>query len=338
MKHPLFVVAALSVATLFAASAAPTPAARPKDVVAATFPAADWARQIVGSHSNDVRVCLLQKGGADLHSYRPSAADVAHIQRCDLFIHVGGESDGWAEPLVERKRKAGQGVLNFMETLRDSVKAEEVVEGMQAEDDHDHDHGHAHDKADRHDHDDDHDHGDHEHEEVENDEHVWLSLRFAVRLVDAMAAQIAALDPAHAADYRANAAAYTAKLRELDARYAQTVAKVARKTVLFADRFPFRYLVEDYGLKYYAAFVGCSAESEASFKTVAFLAAKVDELRLPCVLTLEGSGKKIAETVLRVSRAKGVRIRAVDSLQAGAPRDYLAAMSANLAVFADALN
>ena len=209
---------------------------------------------------------------------------------------------------------------------------------MQAEDEHDHDHGHAHDKADRHDHDDDHDHGDHEHEEVENDEHVWLSLRFAVRLVDAMAAQIAALDPAHAADYRANAAAYAAKLRELDARYAQTVAKAARKTVLFADRFPFRYLVEDYGLKYYAAFVGCSAESEASFKTIAFLAAKVDELRLPCVLTLEGSGKKIAETVLRVSRAKGVRIRAVDSLQAGAPRDYLAAMSANLAVFADALN
>ena len=335
MKHPLFAVATLSAATLLAASAAPTSAARPKDVVAATFPAADWARQIVGSHSNDVRVCLLQKGGADLHSYRPSAADVARILRCDLFIHVGGESDGWAEPLVERKKKAGQGVLNFMETLRDSVKAEEVVEGMQDEDDHDHDHDHAHDKADRHDHDDDHDH---EHEEVENDEHVWLSLRFAVRLVDAMAAQIAALDPAHAADYRANAAAYAAKLRELDARYAQTVAKAARKTVLFADRFPFRYLVEDYGLKYYAAFVGCSAESEASFKTVAFLAAKVDELRLPCVLTLEGSGKKIAETVLRVSRAKGVRIRAVDSLQAGAPRDYLAAMSANLAVFADALN
>ncbi len=334
MKHPLFVVAALSAATLLAASAAPTSAAHPKDVVAATFPVADWARQIVGSHTNDVRVCLLQKGGADLHSYRPSAADVAHIQRCDLFIHVGGESDGWAEPLVERKKKAGQGVLNFMETLRDSVKAEEIVEGMQAEDDHDHDH--AHGTADDHDH-DDHDH-DHDHEEVENDEHVWLSLRFAVRLVDAMAAQIAALDPAHAADYRANAAAYTAKLRELDARYAQTVAKAARKTVLFADRFPFRYLVEDYGLKYYAAFVGCSAESEASFKTVAFLAAKVDELHLPCVLTLEGSGKKIAETVLRVSRAKGVRIRAVDSLQSGTPRDYLAAMSANLAVFADALN
>ena len=332
MKHPLFAVAALSVATLFAASAAPTPAARPKDVVAATFPAADWARQIVGSHTNDVRVSLLQQGGADLHSYRPSAADVAHILRSDLFIHVGGESDGWAEPLVERKKKAGQGVLNFMETLRDSVKAEEVVEGMQTEDDHDHAHG----TADDHDHDDhDHDHG---HEEVENDEHVWLSLRFAVRLVDAMAVQIAALDPAHAADYRANAAAYAARLRELDARYAQTVAKAARKTVLFADRFPFRYLVEDYGLTYYAAFVGCSAESEASFKTVAFLAAKVDELHLPCVLTLEGSGRKIAETVLRVSRAKGVRIRAVDSLQAGAPRDYLAAMSANLAVFADALN
>lgn len=237
MKHPLFAVAALSVATLLAASAAPTPAARPKDV--------------------------------------------AHILRSDLFIHVGGESDGWAEPLVERKRKAGQGVLDFMETLRDAVKAEEVVEGMQAEDDHDHDHGHAHGRDE-----DDHDHDDHDHgpEEVENDEHVWLSLRFAVRLVDAMAVQIAALDPAHAADYRANAAAYAARLRELDARYAQTVAKAARKTVLFADRFPFRYLVEDYGLKHYAAFVGCSAESEASFKTVAFLAAKVDELCLPCVL------------------------------------------------------
>lgn len=319
MKNTSLSLAVFSAAALFCIPSLPAaPSAPPKEIVVATFPAYDWARQIVGSRTNTLNVALLEKNGADLHSYKPSAQDVVQILKADLFVYVGGESDGWAEPLAEKKRAAHQRVVDFMHTLRDATRTEESVEGMQAEDEHEHEHTHEH--------------------EVEKDEHVWLSLRFAARLVDALAAEIAALDPAHAADYRANAAAYRARLLALDARYAETVRTAKRKTVLFADRFPFRYLAEDYGLKYYAAFAGCSAESEASFKTVVFLASKVDALKLPCVLTLEQSGRKIAAAVLGAARTKPVRILSVDSLQSGEPRDYLQAMSANLAVFAQALN
>ncbi len=329
MKNTSLSLAAFTAAALFCSPVrADAPSTPPKEIVVATFPAYDWTRQIVGVHTNTLNVSLMEKNGVDLHSYKPSARDVVRILKADLFVYVGGESDGWAESLAEKKRAAHQRVVDFMHTLRDATRPEETVEGMQAEDEHEHEHAHEHE------------HGhDHEHEhEVEKDEHVWLSLRFAARLVDALAAEIAAIDPAHAADYRANAAAYRAKILALDARYAEMARTAKRKTMLFADRFPFRYLAEDYGLKYYAAFAGCSAESEASFKTVVFLASKVDALKLPCVLTLERSGGKIAAAVLGAAHTKPVRILSVDSLQSGEPRDYLQAMTANLAVFAQALN
>lgn len=183
-----------------------------------------------------------------------------------------------------------------------------------------------------------HHHGDEE--EAELDEHVWLSLRNAEVLVQSIADVLSEADADNAAAYQANAAAYIEKLAALDAQYADMVAQAEYKTVLFGDRFPFRYLVDDYGLTYYAAFVGCSAETEASFETIVFLAQKVDELDLPAVLTIEGVNHRIAETIVGATTAKDQKILTVDSLQ-GKPADgatYLSVMEANLSVLRDALN
>ena len=183
---------------------------------------------------------------------------------------------------------------------------------------------------------------DHDHEE-EADEHVWLSLKNAKTLVDAISNALQELDPDNKDAYAANAAAYIEKLSALDGAYQSAVDGAARKTVLFGDRFPFRYLVDDYGLSYYAAFAGCSAESEASFETVSFLAKKVDELKLPCVLTIEGKNHKIAETIVENTAEKNQKILTMDSMQSTTSEDvangatYLSVMEQNLSVLKETL-
>lgn len=195
-----------------------------------------------------------------------------------------------------------------------------------------------HKKAD-HDH-DEHDHEDHEHHH--EDEHVWLSLRNAQQLVKVLAEKLSAIDKEHAELYTANAAAYIEKLKALDMEYRSVVNSAKGKTVLFADRFPFLYLTEDYGLTPYAAFSGCSAETEASFETIAFLSGKMDEMNLPVVLTLEGSDQRIANAVLTASKNANRPIMAMDSIQAVAKDDintktYLSIMQSNLEVLKQAL-
>ena len=183
---------------------------------------------------------------------------------------------------------------------------------------------------------------DHDHEE-EADEHVWLSLKNAKTLVTAIADALQELDPDNKDTYAANTSAYIEKLSALDGAYQSAVDGAARKTVLFGDRFPFRYLVDDYGLSYYAAFAGCSAESEASFETVSFLAKKVDELKLPCVLTIEGKNHKIAETIVENTAEKNQKILTMDSMQSTTSEDvangttYLSVMEQNLSMLKEAL-
>ena len=180
-------------------------------------------------------------------------------------------------------------------------------------------------------------------EEAEYDEHVWLSLKNAQTLCSAISAVLQQIDPDNKDTYAANASAYIKKLSALDADYQTAVDAAARKTVLFGDRFPFRYLAEDYGLRYYAAFAGCSAESEASFETISFLAGKVDELNLPCVLTIEGVQHKIAETIVRNTAAKNQKVLTMDSMQSTTSKDaangttYLSVMERNLSVLKEAL-
>ncbi|MCR5566514.1 MAG: metal ABC transporter substrate-binding protein [Clostridiales bacterium] len=314
------------------------------NVVVTIFPIYDWVREIVGADMDHVNLTLLLDSGVDLHSYQPTARDIMAISTADLFVYVGGESDEWVEDVLASAMNPGLVAVSLVDAMGEDIKDEEIVEGMEHEHEHEHDHDHDHDEDEDEDEDHDHDRG-HEHEEEEEaDEHVWLSLRCAQKLTASIAEAIEGIDPDHAAHYQENAAAYIAKLADLDARYTETVNAAAFKTLLFGDRFPFRYLADDYGLDYFAAFTGCSAESEASFSTVMFLAQKVDELDLPAVLTLEHPTTRIAQTVAENTAAKNRKILALDSMQGTTAADiaagmtYLSVMESNLGVLAEALN
>lgn len=307
-------------------------------IVTTIFPEYDWVREILGEKADNAEITMLLDNGVDLHSYQPTADDIVKISDCDLFIYVGGESDEWVEDALRNAANRNMKVINLLEVLGDSVKTEEIVEGMQEEE-------HEHEDAEEHEHEDAHAHEDaeeHEHEE-ETDEHVWLSLKNAKMLVRVISKALQELDPNNKDIYAANADAYVKKLSALDAEYQAAVDAASNKTILFGDRFPFRYLVDDYGLRYYAAFVGCSAETEAGFETISFLAKRVDEWKLPCVLTIEGAQHKIAETVVRNTTAKNQRVLTMDSMQSTTSKDvkngttYLSVMEKNLSVLKEAL-
>ena len=293
-------------------------------VVTTIFPIYDWVREIAGDTGN-TEITLLLDSGVDLHSFQPSAQDILKVATCDLFIYVGGESDEWAEDALAEAVNPDMVVISLVEALGENAKAEEIVEGMQAEE--------AEEEGEE-----------GEEEEPEIDEHVWLSLRNAQVFTSAIADALAQKDPANADSYRANAEAYGAKLAALDAAYAEAVDSAAHKTLLFGDRFPFRYLTDDYGLAYYAAFAGCSAETEASFETVIFLAKKTDELQLPAVLTIEGKDHRIAETIIGSTADKNRKLLTLNSMQGTTANDieqgatYLKIMEDNLAVLKEALN
>ena len=298
-------------------------------IVTTIFPEYDWVREILGDKADNAEITMLLDNGVDLHSYQPTADDIVKISDCDLFIYVGGESDGWVEDALRNAANRNMKVINLLEVLGDSVKTEEIVEGMQEE--HEHEDAHAHDDAEE-----------HEHEE-EADEHVWLSLKNAKMLVRVISKALQELDPDNKDIYAANADAYVKKLSALDADYQAAVDAASNKTILFGDRFPFRYLVDDYGLRYYAAFVGCSAETEAGFETISFLAKRVDERKLPCVLTIEGAQHKIAETIVQNTTTKNQKVLTMDSMQSTTTQDvkngttYLSVMEKNLSVLKEAL-
>ena len=312
-------------------------------VVTTIFPEYDWAREIIGDKASNIELTLLLGNGVDLHSYQPSIQDIAKISTADIFIYVGGESDGWVKDALKNATNKKMKVINLLETLGDKVKAEEVKEGMQAEEEEEHEHHHHHDEEAEGHHHHHHDDDDDDEEEVEYDEHVWLSLRNAKILSAEIASALYEKDSANAASYKANLSAYSAKLDAIDAKYAAAVKAGSKNTILFGDRFPFRYLVDDYGLDYFAAFVGCSAETEASFETVIFLSKKVDELGLNSVLKIESGDGKIARTIVQNTKKKNAKILTMDSIQsttakqAAAGTTYLKIMEDNLKVLEEAL-
>ncbi len=302
-------------------------------IVTTIFPEYDWVMNILGDDADNYLVTMLLDNGVDLHSYQPTADDILRISTCDVFIYVGGESDEWVEDALQESMNPDMIVVDLLDVLGENVKAEEVVEGMQAEE-----HDHEHEEGEE---DEEHEHE--EGEEVEYDEHVWLSLRNTEVLVNAISEALQSADAEHAQGYADNAAAYVEKLNALDAEYEQAVSESSVKTLLFGDRFPFRYLVDDYGLSYYAAFVGCSAETEASFETITFLSQKVDELGLHTVMTIEGTDHRIAETIIQNTQTKDQQILTLDSMQSTTAEDiangatYLSIMENNLTVLKDAL-
>ena len=294
-------------------------------IVTTIFPEYDWVMQIMGEKAEEADITLLLDSGVDLHSYQPTAADMIKISSCDIFIYVGGESDSWVEDTLENVTNKDMVVINLLEVLgEDIVKEEEFVDGME----------HEHHEDEEH-HSEEHGHAD--------DEHVWLSLKNAKIICKYISERIAEIDPDNKDIYTANTEAYIAELTTLDSEYQSAVDAASVKTLLFGDRFPFRYLVYDYGLEYYAAFSGCSAESEASFETVAFLAGKIDELGLNTVLTIDGVNHRLAETIIEISVAKSADILSLNSMQSTTAADvkngatYLSIMEANLEVLKEAL-
>ena len=280
-------------------------------VVTTIFPEYDWVREIAGDKAD---ITLLLNNGVDMHSYQPTAADMMKISDCDIFIYVGGESDAWVEDALKEAVNKDMTVINLLDILGDAAKPEEPLPGTEPEED-----------------------------EEEYDEHVWLSLKNAELLCSEIAKEMSLADTENADIYSQNAAEYIKKLDGLDKEYAAAVSASKHNTLVFGDRFPFRYMTDDYGISYYAAFNGCSAETEASFETVAFLAGKLDELGLGSVMTIDGSDKKIAETIIESSEDKNRSILTLDSIQSTSMKDiengasYYSIMESDLGVLKEAL-
>ncbi len=287
------------------------------NIVTTIFPIYDWVKNLTEGNDN-ADITMLLDNGVDLHSFQPSAEDIVKISSCDMFIYVGGESDKWVDDALKEKVNKDMVVIDLLDVLGSSAKEEEVVEGMEADDEEDED-------------------------EPEVDEHVWLSVKNAETICKNIAEKLGKLDADNKPLYQKNEKAYGEKLKALDKNYQSAVKSSKNKTLVFGDRFPFRYLVDDYGLKYYAAFVGCSAETEASFKTIAFLAGKVDEYKLGSICKIETSDGKIADTIRNTTNSKNQKIITFDSMQSKTEKDvknnvtYLSVMEKNVKTLKDAL-
>ncbi len=282
-------------------------------VVTTVFPAYDWARELLADVEG-VDLTVIVDNGVDLHSYQPSAKDIVQMSTCDVLIHIGGESDVWVQEVLDNAPDEQRTVINLMELLGDEAKELPHTENDENEndgDEHDHEHAHAHD----------------ENCEHLYDEHVWLSLRNARAFCEAIADELCRRLPDAEETLRANALAYDGVLADLDSRFEELVAGAERSTILVGDRFPFLYLTEDYGLTYYAAFAGCEADTEASFETIVSLSEKVDELKLPCVLILDGSDGKLADTIISTAKSEGVETHTLHSMQSVTKKDAQAGVT-----------
>ncbi len=257
----------------------------------------------------------------DLHSFQPSAADMINISTCDLFIYVGGESDSWVKEAIANATNKNMICINLMDLLKEQVKVEDDSFIAQKEEE----------NAD-------------DEDALEYDEHVWLSVKNVKIICKAITDAVCKLDSEHADQYTRNYETYLTKLNQLDADYTLIIENAKRNVLIVCDRFPFRYLADDYNLNYYAAFAGCSAETEASFETVAFLASKIDELNPGAVLTIETSDQKLAKTVVMNSHQKFTDILQLDSLQSTTLRQafdgktYIKTMRKNLEILNKCLN
>lgn len=280
------------------------------NIVCTAFPQYDYVKNILG---NENGLILLLDNGGDLHSYEPTAKDIVTIGNADILICIGGKSDEWVEGVVRSAANPELKTVSMMNLV--DTYDEEYVSGMEH-------------------------HENDEHHGVQ-DEHIWLSLKNSAKITEYLCGVICEIDEENAETYKANTKEYINKIKSLDAEYESVISSAKRNTLLFADRFPFRYLTEDYNLEYHAAFAGCSSESEASFQTIAFLIDKTKELQLPVILTIDGSDGSIANTVCTSTGAKSL---VLDSCQSVSSADieqgttYIGIMESNLQVLREALN
>lgn len=325
MRRAVSLLIALTLIALSLSSCAVAPENGQTDIVCTVFPIYDWAQNLLGEDTDGVSTRLLVNRGTDPHSYTPTPTDIAALHGADILIYVGGESDAWIEDVLSTIKNKEIKLIKLIDLLGD--RALDSDEDCTDSDCHDHEHDH-----------------DHEHEAGAYDEHVWLSLKNAEALCEALTTELSAALPSSAEKIAANGAAYREKLAALDTRFAEEIEKAPMELLIFADRFPFRYLTEDYSLEYEAAFSGCSADSEASFETVVRLSDKLNESGVSSLMILESSTEDLAKTVISNSGREGIRIIRIDSMQSITSRDiergetYLSIMEKNLAALIAALN
>lgn len=287
------------------------------EIVCTVFPVYDWVLQVLGAYAEQYSVRWLSDNGAELHSYQPSVADIAEISDCSVFFYVGGASDEWVETITLADGRAS--------ALLDAV---DVCDETCIEDEHDGEHA------------------EHEHDHEEIDEHFWMSLsnaKMAVSEICRVLSEVYAKDEEAVTAFHTNAKSYTDRLDALDERYREAVANAERDTILVADRFPFVYLVRDYGISYEAAFSGCSTDTDASFETIARLSDVLREQALSVILITETGNNALAETLIHTAESESVEVLVLHSCQAVTKSDfvngidYLSIMENNLAVLTRAL-
>ncbi len=314
----------------------------PLNVVVTIFPIYDWVKEI--TNSTNINVTLLLDSGVDLHNYQPSATDIATILDSDLFIYNGGTSDIWVEDLFTQDNGSDVLSMNMMDLLGDSVHMEPEYDHDHVEEETHDDHDHVEEEThDDHDHVEEETHDDHDHESAV-DEHIWLSLRNAVVFCQGIADKLSEINPANAEQYKQSSDDYINSLESLDAEYTKVIGAASQDTLVFGDRFPFVYLLEDYSLSHHAAFSGCSTESEASFETVAHLAGALDEIQTNYIFTIDGGNTDLAQTIIDSSQNQDREILGLHSLQSVNSDDitdgitYLSVMQENLQVLQTALS
>lgn len=314
-----FAVFAFAACSLNKSGAPDSKGKEPLKIICTNFASYDFVRQIVGDKAE---VTMLLKPGAEAHSYEPSPKDIQAIGKSDLFVYTGGDSDEWVDGMLNSIDKSKLKTLKMMDTVK--LYEEEMSEGMQEEehehhhDDKDHheedkDHHHDEDKEHHHDdkdsHDKEHHHDDKEHhhdgeEGPEMDEHVWTSPANAIQIVKALTETISGLDKDNAQTYQKNAEAYIAKLEKLDKDFHDVIDHAKRKEIIVGDRFPFLYFAKEFGLTYYAAFPGCSTDTEANPATIAFLVDKVKEDHIPVVFHIEMSNEQMSKAIAEATAQK----------------------------------
>ncbi len=294
-----------------------------KKVIATIFPVYDIAREIMGS---DDDLMLLEDTGVDIHNYSPSPTDMMSIHKSELFIYIGGESDEWVGDVLRSSENPNLRTLCLLSCVDGLEESDEGI--LQEGEEHNHS-------------DEEHNHSDEEHsdedEEVEIDEHIWLSLKNAIKMTDMIRKSLSLVFPERSEIFKINANAYIQKLEKLDKDYT-SVCEGKEDTIIIADRFPFLYLTKDYNIKYFACFSGCSAETEASAKTISNLIEKINVCNVDTILVLETSDQSLANSIISDERCKaGVGIEVINSCQSVSGKDvgntsYLSIMQNNLEV------
>ena len=288
-------------------------------VVSTSFPGYDFARAV--TKNTNISTKMLVKPGAETHTFEPTPQDIIDIKNADMFIYVGGDSDTWVEKILKDVDTKKTHVVKLVDLV--STVEEEIVEGMEDEDEHDHDHDHDHDHKHDHDHDHHHDHESHAHkhdyeeeeEGLEIDEHVWTSPKNAMEIVKKIAKVASEIDAAEKNKIDDNAEKYVAEIAQVDKDLHQAIdGKISE--IVVADRFPFRYFADEFGLKYAAAFSGCSEQTEASAKTISFLINKVKQDKVKKIYKIELSNGKIAETVSKDTGAEVLELHSAHNVTA----------------------